>query len=86
MSKIIKSNKRKTGYIYKKLIRPSSDILVKFLKARKEWHHIFTVLKGKKPTTKNTVLSKNITQNYRIVKSFPGKQKLKEFTTMKLDS
>ena len=61
----------------------SADFSAETFQARRERNNIFKVLKGKKPTAKNTLPSKLITQNGRR-ESFPDKQKLKEFITKKL--
>ena len=60
-----------------------SDFSAETLQARREWHDIFKVLKGKKkkqtPLTKIPYLACLSLRIEGKIKSFPDKQKLKEF-------
>ena len=48
---------RKTEVTYKETpLRLSVDFSTETLQARREWHDIFKVMKGKKTSTKNTLL------------------------------
>ena len=58
-------------------IRPSTDFSTETLQARREWHDIFKVLKRKKCTTKNALLTRLL---FRIGENFPDKQTLKELS------
>ena len=64
-------------------IRLSTDFSIETLQARREWHDIFKVMKGKS-------LQPRILDPTRLsfrfdgeIKSFPDKQKLREFGTTK---
>ena len=64
-------------------IRLSADFSTETLQARREWHDIFKVMKEKN-------LQPRILYPVRLsfkfdgeIKSFPDKQKLREFSTMK---
>ena len=73
-----------TQIAYKgKPIRLTADFLTETLQARREWHDIFKVMKGKN-------LSPRILYPARLsfrfdgeIKSFPDKQKLRECSTAK---
>ena len=59
--KNIKSSKGKLTY--KGIpIRLTADLSAETLQARREWQDIFKVMKGKKPTTKITLSSKDLIQ------------------------
>ena len=58
-------------------IRPSTDFSTETLQARRELHDIFKVLKRKKCTTKNALLTRLL---FRIGENFPDKQTLKELS------
>ena len=48
--RILKAAREKQSVIYKRThIRLSADFSAETFQARKDWHDIFTVLKGKKP-------------------------------------
>ena len=61
--KILKVAREKQQITYKGIpIRLTADLSAETLQARKEWKDIFKVMKGKKPTTKITVPSKDLIQ------------------------
>ena len=61
--KILKAASEKEQITYKgTLIRLSADFSAETLKARKVWHDILKEMKGKKPPTKITFLSKALIQ------------------------
>ena len=61
--KILKAAREKKQITYKgTLIRLSADFSTETLQARREWHDILNVMKGKKPPTKNTLPSKALIQ------------------------
>ena len=64
-------------------IRLSADFSAETLQARREWHDIFKVMKGK--TLQPSILSpaRLLYRFDREIKSFSDKQKLKEFSTSK---
>ena len=61
--KILKATREKQQRTYKgPPIRLSADFSTETLQARREWHDIFKVMKGKKLQTKNTLPSKTLLQ------------------------
>jgi len=57
--KLLKAAREKKQVTYKGTsIRLLEDFSVETLQARREWHHILNVMKGKKPPTKITLPSK----------------------------
>ena len=80
--KILKATKVKQQITYKGTpIKLSADFSTETLQARREWHNIFQVMKGKN-------LQPRILYPARLrfdgeIKSFPVKQKLREFSTTK---
>ena len=81
--KILKATREKWHIIYKGIpIRLSADFSTKTLQARREWHDIFKVMKGK--TLQQRILYP-ARLSFRIgeIKSFSDKQKLREFSTTK---
>ena len=76
--KTLKATREKKQIIYKGTsIRLSADFLTKTLQARREWHDIFKVMKGKNlQPTRLYPARLSFTFNGEI-KSFPDKQKLK---------
>ena len=65
-------------------IRLSADFSEETLQARREQHNIFKELKGKNLQPRILYLAKLSFRMEREIKSFPEKQKLKEFITKKL--
>jgi len=60
----LKSSKRRAySYVQGNTTTLSADFSAKTLQARRKWHDIFKGLKGKKPTSKNTLPRKVIIQN-----------------------
>ena len=72
--KILKATREKWQITYKGTpIRLSADFLIETLQARRRWHDIFKVIKGK-----------NLQPRYSTqqeIKNFPDRQKLREFST-----
>ena len=65
-------------------IRLSADFSAETLQARREWHDVFKVMKGK--TLQQRILYL-VRLQFRFdgeIKSFPDKQKLREFSTTKV--
>ena len=59
--KILKAAREKQKITYKGIpIKLTADLSAETLQARKEWQDIFKVMKGKKPTTKITLPSKDL--------------------------
>ena len=64
-------------------IRLSADFSADILQTRREWHNIFKVMKGKNLQPR---ILYPATLSFRFdgaIKSFPDKQKLREFSTTK---
>ena len=62
-------------------IRLSADFSTETLQARREWHDIFKVKKGKSLQPR-TLYSARLSFRFDgEIKSFPDKQKLREFST-----
>uniref|UniRef100_A0A8D0VLA6 L1 transposable element RRM domain-containing protein n=1 Tax=Sus scrofa TaxID=9823 RepID=A0A8D0VLA6_PIG len=61
--KILKAAREKKQITYKRNpIRLSADFSAEILQARREWHDILNMMKGKKPPTKTTLPSKVLIQ------------------------
>ena len=61
--KILKAAREKKQVTYKGTpIRLSADFSAETLQARREWHDILNMMKGKKPPTKITLPSKSLIQ------------------------
>ena len=65
------------------LIRLSADFSTETLQARREWHNIFKVMKGKKLQPRTFYQARLLFRVDGEIKSFPDKQKFKEFSTTK---
>ena len=65
-------------------IRLSADFSTETPQTRREWHDIFKVMKGKKLQPRSLYPARLSFRFDREIKSFPDKQKLREFTTTKL--
>ena len=65
-------------------IRLLVDFSAKTLQARREWHNIFKVPKGKNLQPRILYPARLSFKMEGEIKSFPAKQKLKEFITKKL--
>ena len=85
LAKILKARRIKRQITYKRMaIRLSADFSTETLQVRREWHDIFKVMKGKKLQPRIFYTTR---LNFRFdaeIKSFPHKQKLREFSTTKL--
>ena len=82
--RILKAARGKQQIIYKGTpIRLSADFSAEDLQARREWHDIFTMKKGKISRNKNTLLSNPLIQISWRNKNFTDKQKLKVSSTTK---
>ena len=76
--RILKLARDKMSLIYKgRHIRLMADLYKEIWQARRQWHDIFNVLKGKKYATKNTLSSKTFIQNKKRDKEFPRQAKPK---------
>ena len=64
-------------------IRLSADFSAETLQARREWHDIFKVLKGKNLQPRILYTTRLSFKMEGEIKNFPDKQKLKEFVTKK---
>ena len=64
-------------------IRLSADFSTETLQARREWHDIFKVMKGKNLQPRILYPSRLSFRFDGEIKSFPDKQKLREFSTTK---
>lgn len=62
-------------------IRLSANFSAETLKARREWHNIFQVLKGKNLQLRIFLPARLSFRFDREIKSFTDKQKLREFST-----
>ena len=61
--KLLKATREKRQITYRATpIRLTADFLAETLHTRKQWHEIFKGMKGKKPTTKNTLPSEALFQ------------------------
>ena len=65
------------------LIRLSADFSTEALQARREWHDKFKVMKGKNLQPRILYPERLSFRFDGEVKSFPDKQKLREFSTTK---
>ena len=60
-----------------------ADFSDETLQARREWHDIFKVMKGKNLQPRILYPARLSFRDDREIRSFPDKQKLKEFSTTK---
>ena len=82
--KILKSTKEKQQITHKGTpIRLSADFSTETLQARREWHDIFKVMKGKNLQPRILYSARLSFRFDEEIKSFPDKQKLREFSTTK---
>mgnify|MGYP002338468411 CR=1 FL=1 len=82
--KILKAAREKQQITYKGApIRLSTDFSTETLQARREWHDIFTVMTGKNLQPRILYPAKLSFRFDGEIKSFPDKQKLREFSTTK---
>ena len=64
-------------------IRLTADFSAETLQARREWHDIFQVMKGKNLQPRSLYPARISFRFDGVVKSFTDKQKLREFSTTK---
>ena len=82
--KILKTTKEKQQITYKRIpIRLSADFSIETLLARREWHDIFKVMKGKNLQPRLLYPERLSFRFDGEINSFPNKQKLREFSTTK---
>ena len=82
--KILKGTRTKGQITYKETpIRLSADFATETPQARREWHDIFKVVKGKKLQPRKLYLARLFFRFDGETKSFPAKQKLREFSITK---
>ena len=82
--KILKARKEKRQIKYQGTpIRLSADFSTETLQARREWHDIFKVMKGKNMQPRIPYPARLSFRFDGEIKSFPNKQKLREFSTTK---
>ena len=81
--KIIESNKGKMTTQKGTPIRLTADLSAETLQARREWHDIFKVMKGKNLQPRLLYLARISFRFDGEIKSFTDKQKLREFGTTK---
>ena len=82
--KILKATRGKQQITYKGTsIRVSGDFSAETLQARREWHDIFKVMKGKNLQPRILYPARLSCRFGEEIKSFPDKQKLREFSTAK---
>ena len=80
--KILKATREKRQVTYKgTCIRLSADFSTETPQARREWHDIFKMMKGKKLQPR--IPSKTLFRFDGEIKSFPDKLKLTEFSMTK---
>ena len=82
--KILKATREKQQITYKGTpIRLSADFSTETLQARREWHDIFKVMKGKSLQPRILYPTRLSFRFNGEIKSFSDKQKLREFSTTK---
>ena len=82
--KMLKATKGKQQITYKvTTIRLSADFSTETLQARREWHDIFKVMKGKKLQLRILYPARLSSRFDGEIRSFPDKQKLRELSTTK---
>ena len=82
--KILKATKENQQVTYKGTpIRLSADFSTETLQARREWHDKFKVMKGKNLQSRILYPARLSFRFDQEIKSFPDKQKLREFSTTK---
>ena len=81
--KILKTAREKKQITYGgTLIRLLADFSVETLQARREWHDILNVMKGKNLQLRLLYLARLSFRFEGEIKSFIDKQKLREFSTL----
>ena len=80
--RILKAAREKQQVTYKgNPIRLTADLAAEILQARRGWQNIFKVLKGKNLQPRLLYLARISFKIDGEIKSFPDKQKLREFST-----
>ena len=80
----MKATKEKQQISYKGIpIRLSADFSAETLQARREWHDIFKVMKGKNLQPRLLYPARISFRFNREIKTVTDKQKLREFSTTK---
>ena len=81
---LLKAAREKRQITYKGTpIRLTADFSVETLQARRRWHDIFKVMKGKNLQSRLFYLARISFRFDGEIKSFTDKQKLREFSTTK---
>ena len=82
--KLLKATREKRKITYKGTpIMLRADFSAESLQARREWHDIFKVMKGKNLQQDYSTWQGSHSDLTREIKSFTNKQKLREFSTTK---
>ena len=82
--KLLKATREKQQKTYKGTpIRLTADFLAETLQARREWHNIFKMMKGKNLQPRLLYPTRISFRFDGEVKSFSDKQKVREFSTTK---
>ena len=82
--KLLKATRERRQITYKGTpMRLTADFSAETLQARREWHNIFKVMKGKSLQPRLLYPAKISFRFNREIKSFTDKQKLREFSTTK---
>ena len=82
--KLLKATRKKRQITYKGTpIRLTADFSAETRQARREWHDIFKVMKGKNLQPRLLYLARISFRFDAEIKSFTDKQKLREFSTTK---
>ena len=83
--KLLKAAREKQRVTYKGIpIRLTADFSAETLQARRQWHDILKVMKGKNLQPRVLYLARISFRFEAEIKSFTDKQKLREFSTTKL--
>ena len=82
--KILKATREKWQITYKgTAIKLLADFSTETLQAKREWHNVFKVMKGKNVQPRIPYPARLSVRFDGEIKSFQGKQKLREFSTTK---
>ena len=82
--KILKATREKWQTTYKQTpIRLSADVSTEIVQARRDWHDIFKVMKGKNLQPRILYPERLSFRFDGEMKAFPDKHKLREFSTSK---
>ena len=83
MTEYLKKQLEKRNKYKGTLISLSTEFSAETLQARREWHDIANVMKGKRPPTKIALPSKALILILRINQSVTDKQRLRQFSNTK---